>query len=238
MEHSWKKDITVVIPVCMPNFVLPEPYKQVQVLLLSNGEGPLYIPHAHVLRVPWRGHAQTRKEALAYIQTKYVFFTVQDAFPTPHMLSMLHHEMEKNEWDILLARQVPFSSSSAVVRARIQRWMPSTPAIYSFPQADHVGALYRDEDLCQWALPQVPIAEDLWWSRGRRVACVSKAILYHAHERDPMLVYQREKAIHRQLKALQLIDRPAFRGVLSRRKGKERWADVMEQIGRWVAWLS
>ena len=73
---SWKRDITVVIPVCIRNFVLPAPYQQVDTLILSNGEGPLYLSHARVLRVPWRGHAQTRKEAFSYIKTKYVFFTV------------------------------------------------------------------------------------------------------------------------------------------------------------------
>ena len=163
---------------------------------------------------------------------------MQDAFPSPNMLSTLHHEMEKEEWDILLARQLPFAHSSSIVRARIEQWMPGIPDIYPFPQADHVGALYRYQDLRQWALPLVPIAEDLWWSQGRRIACVSKATLYHAHERDPLALYKREKAIHRQLKDLNLIKRPSLSGFLSQNKGRECWANIMEQLGRWSAWLS
>ena len=235
--------ITVVIPVCSSDYSVPQEYHQVRVLLLSNGSGPLYSHHADILRVPWQGHARTRKLALKDIKTPYVFFTVQDAIPHPEMLYTLLREIEGGAWDIVLPRQVAHPHSCNVVRRQLEMWMPDAQETYPFHQADHVGALYKTEDLHQWALAEVPIAEDVWWSTGRRIACVPQAKLYHAHERKAWELYRREYAIHTQLSILQRLERPSFRALLGFRslsKGRMRdWGvDVMEQIGRWQAWLN
>ena len=233
---SYHEDITVVIPVCEPDFKLPSQYMGVQTLILSNGGGPLYVQGATLLRVPWQGHARTRKQAIRHIKTPFVFFTVQDAFPEDKMLYHLHMEMLKQRWDILLPRQIPHVDSSTVVQQRIYKWMPPAEEVYSFPQADHVGALYSAASLRNWALADVPIAEDFWWSRGRRVGCVPKARIQHAHERIPFELYLRERAIHRQLKLLQCIERPSIRGIIPMNRA-DFWANTMEQLGRWGAWL-
>ena len=235
--------VTVVIPVCVPDYVLPPAYYDVRVLLLSNGRGPLYNDKAQVLRVPWRGHARTRKLALAHIDTPYIFFTVQDAIPHKDMLFLLLNELEgKVNWDIVLPRQVAPKDACSDVQQSVARWMPNAEAPYAFQQADHVGALYRTEDLRQWALAEVPIAEDVWWSIGRRVGCIPQAELYHGHERKGWALFRREYAIHTQLHVLKLIGRPSLKGMVSwhriRRGAFKKWGvDTMEQLGRWLAWL-
>ena len=234
--------VTVVIPVCVGHYCVPHEYRNVRVLLLSNGEGPLYVNHAEVLRVPWQGHARTRRRALKYIQTPYVFFTVQDATPHEGMLLTLLCELERGLWDIVLPRQLAHAYSCDIVRQQIEAWMPAADQTYPFPQADHVGALYRTEDLRQWALADAPIAEDVWWSIGRRIGCVPQAKLSHAHEREAWPLYCREYAIHTQLAILQRLKRPSLKALLGvhklyRGQVGDWVVDTMEQLGRWRAWL-
>ena len=75
-------------------------------------------------------------------------------------------------------------------------WMPFENQAYVFPQADHVGALYRTADLRRWHLQDVPIAEDLWWSQGKKVGCVPAATIVHSHVRRPFDLFHRESAIY------------------------------------------
>ena len=176
-------DVTIVIPICIPTILAKNAYPQAKkILLLSNGDGPRHTDCASVeiRRVAWKGHAQTRKEALPHIDTRYTFFTVQDAYPVGDMLPSLLREMESNSWDILLPRQIPWPDADPITKARISRWMPPATKTYLFPQADHVGALYRTEDLRSWPLAEPAIAEDLWWSRGRRVGCAPQAEIFHS----------------------------------------------------------
>ena len=69
--------------------------------------------------------------------------------------------MEKGDWDILMPRQIPWPDCHEIDRERICKWTPRDKRIYSMPHADHVGSLYRTEQLLQWSLPNAPIAEDV-----------------------------------------------------------------------------
>ncbi|MEC7985506.1 MAG: hypothetical protein VX278_10095 [Myxococcota bacterium] len=190
-------DVTVVIPTQRPKFCIPNAYENDNVLLLSNRGGPIWSRQGRILRVAWEGHAKTRKQALPHIDTKYVFFTVDDAIPLRGMLSVLVQEFEKGneQWDILCPRQVPWPHACHVSKNRLAQWMPYAQQTYPFSQADHVGAMYRTDDLRRWKLPDVPIAEDMWWSRGKRIGCIPQATIVHSHIRRPRSLFFREYAI-------------------------------------------
>jgi hypothetical protein len=230
-------DVTVVIPINTPVFLAEDAYSQAkEVHLLSNGLGVRDAFDAQIFRVPWKGHAQTRKESIANIKTKYTFFSVQDAFPVGDMLLSLVQEYERGGWDILLPRQIPWSDCGHRDRMRILSYMPNREEVYEMLHADHVGALYRTCDLQQWALANVPIAEDVWWSQGRRVGCVPWAKLVHSHRSDNSTIFARERAIHAQLHTLGLLERPQFRNVFSSiwaKKGMKRRI-ISETLGQFI----
>ena len=68
--------------------------------------------------------------------------------------------------------------------------------VTDFAQCDHVATLYRTDTLRRRPLPDVPIAEDLHWSRGRRVGYVPLAPVLHSHSRRPAHLWRRTVAIH------------------------------------------
>jgi|GEM_PF-7056591 len=246
----WKRsnirlDVTVVIPICVPTILAQHAYPQAKkVLLLSNNNGPTSIQeppeNLNILRLPWTGHAHTRKQALAYIDTKYTFFSVQDAYPIGDMLLHLIQEMETTQWDILLPRQLPWPDADSITKQRISRWMPAADNVYPFPQADHVGALYRSDDLRAWPLADAPIAEDVWWSIGRRIGCMPQAQIFHSHQRNPRSLFDRERAIHFQLHQLGKLERPQWRQLLSiMRQNQNRRTNLAEFVGQvWGWWES
>ena len=241
----WKRDdvlldVTVVIPTNASVFLAEDAYGQAkEVLLLCNGESNISSAKANVLHVPWLGHAKTRKSALKSIQTKYVFFSVQDAFPIGNMLSFLIEEMELGRWDILIPRQVPWPDCQDIDKERIQTWTPISDDVYAMPHADHVGSLYRTQDLLQWSLPNAPIAEDVWWSLGRRVGCVPWAKIAHSHPFSARAVFHRERAMHAQLHKLGLISAPKLRSLLQPLiapidRKKRAFA---ESLGQFIGWM-
>ena len=210
-----------------------------EVLLLCNGGINISSPNARIINVSWNGHAKTRKLALGYLHTKYVFFSVQDAFPIGNMLCSLVEEMERGKWDILMPRQVPWPDCDDIDRARILNWTPPKSQVYSMPHADHVGSLYRTEDLLQWSLPDAPIAEDVWWSRGRRIGCVPWAKIVHSHSFSGRALFRRERAMHAQLHSLGLVRPPSFFSLLSpifARRGYRKRA-FAESFGQFIGWM-
>ena len=62
--------------------------------------------------------------------------------------------------------------------------------------------MHRTALLRAHPLPDVPIAEDAWWSQGRRVGYVPTAPVLHSHPRDARALYRRNRDIHEQLVAL------------------------------------
>ena len=240
----WKRDdvvldVTVVIPTNSSVFLAEHAYCQAkEVLLLCNGSEHVSTNHARVVHVPWSGHAKTRKLARKYVRTQYVFFSVQDAFPVGNMLCSLVEEMEREEWDILIPRQVPWPDCHDIDHDRIRQWTPPKEYVYPMPHADHVGSLYRTKDLLQWSLPDAPIAEDVWWSLGRRVGCVPWSKIVHSHPFSGRALFHRERAMHAQLHTLGLIRPPKLRTLLTplfAKKGTRKRA-FAESVGQFIGW--
>ena len=169
----------------------------VSVRVLSNGEGPLEVPGATVRRVAWTGHGQTRAAALADVDTEFVLFTVDDAIPLGEgCVRTLIQALKDGDWEAAVARQIPWPDADAVTAARLRRWTPPGRNVVAMPQTDHVATLYRTETLRRYPIPDRPIAEDAWWSLERRVAYVPMAPFLHSHERRPLALYARNRAIH------------------------------------------
>ncbi len=228
-----------------------------RILVLSNGDdGPLDAPGADVIRVPWLGHGRTRQDALRFVDTPLVFFTVDDAIPLGRgFLRALAMALEEGAleapgpdgqpWDAMVARQLPWPDANHVTAERLRRWTPSGSRIVQRAQADNVGTLYRTDVLRAHPFPDVPIAEDAWWSRGRRVGYLPMAPLIHAHPRSPRALLRRERAMHEQLAAmgeppaiptmsalvgaLPGVLRPALKG-----GGRELSAQVAELVGQYL----
>ncbi|RME23726.1 MAG: hypothetical protein D6798_12935 [Deltaproteobacteria bacterium] len=202
-------EITVVIPthrrVPLGLRALRVQDVQPRIIVLSNGEnGPVEAEGAEVIRVPWRGHGRTRQEAVDRVETPLVFFTVDDAVPLGRgFLRALALALDAGDparpWDAMVARQIPWPDTDPVTAERLRRWTPSGRRIVPMAHADNVGTLYRTEVLRRHPFPDVPIAEDAWWSRGRRVGYLPMAPLVHAHPRRPRALLQRERDIHEQL---------------------------------------
>lgn len=172
----------------------------VRVLVLSNGDGPHEVSGAEVKRVAWDGHGATRANAIQWVESDYVFFTVDDAIPLGQgCIRTLIEALESGPWDAAVARQIPWPDADAVTAARLRRWTPPGHRVVPMEQTDHVATLIRTETLRKHPIPPVPIAEDAWWSRDRRVAYVPMAPVLHSHSRSPVSLYKRNRAIHAQL---------------------------------------
>ena len=173
---------------------------EVTVHVLSNGEGPSEVPGAVVRSVPWRGHGQTRAEAIADVETEFVLFTVDDAIPLGSgCLRTMIEALDSSNWEAVVARQIPWPDADAVTAARLRRWTPPGQQVVAMAQTDHVATLYRTQTLRDFPLPDRPIAEDAWWSLQRRVAYVPTAPFLHSHRRTPLELYARNRAIHAEL---------------------------------------
>jgi hypothetical protein len=199
--------VTAIIPACrgLPFGVraLLSQDVEVHVLVLSNGSGPARVPDAEVIPVEWQGHGATRQAALEYVKTEHVFFTVDDAVCLGRRcLRTLVEALESGGWDGVMPRQVPQVDADAVTVDRLRRWTPGGHEVVERAQIDHVAALYRTETLRLHPLPSVPIAEDAWWSRDRRIGYVPMARVRHSHRREPGALYRRNRAIHAQLVAM------------------------------------
>ena len=167
-----------------------------QVLVVSNGQGPLEVPGAQVWRTEWTGHAATRSAALSQVSGPLVLFLSDDAVPRGRgFVEALATALLESDADAVVARQVPWPHADPTTRARLRQWMSQRGG--PMPHADHVATLYRTAQLRSWERPAVDIAEDLAWTRGRRVRCVAQAPVLHSHERRPTELFRRMRAEHR-----------------------------------------
>ena len=175
----------------------------VDVLVLSNGDGPHELDDARVVRVPWKGHGSTRAEAINHVQSDYVFFTVDDAIPLGRgCIRTLIDALELGGWDAVIARQIPWPHADAITASRLRQWTPPGEQVVPTMQTDHVATLMRTSTLLAHPIPDVPIAEDAWWSRERNIGYVPMAPVLHSHERSPRSLFDRNRAIHAQLVAM------------------------------------
>lgn len=225
----------------------------VTVRILSNGAGgPRDVAGAEVLRLPWEGHGRTRQAGVETVTDPYVLLTVDDAIPLgPGFVRTLVEGLESGSWDAVVARQVPWPDADPVTRRRLRAWTPPGRAVSRVAQVDHVATLYRTEALRRHPLPDVPIAEDAWWSQGRRIGYVPMAPVLHSHERQPGALYARNRDIHAELirmgqparvpssaamlRALPSAVRPLLRG-----QGREALCQAAELLGQWqgARWAS
>ena len=202
-------DVTVVIPTHrqIPVGLGQWVQQSSQVHILNNGlsdDAIEQLTHSHVQirNVTWNGHGRTRQEALAEVETPFVLFSVDDAIPLRGCIQQLKDTLETGEWDAVVARQIPFPTAERWTRDQLGQWMPPAKSAYPFPQTDHVATLYRTEMLQEYPIPSVPIAEDAWWSSGKRIACDPKAVVVHSHPRHLRTLMHREYQIHRQWKQI------------------------------------
>lgn len=203
-----RDDVTVIIPTHrqLPVGLHAFQRQSQNIHILLNAA--IDIPHLSGVQIrllSWKGHGQTRQDALQYVDTPYVFFSVDDAIPLPGCLDRLIVDMEKKEhthWDALIARQLPFPTAEQYTKDQLALWTPHADRSYQVSQCDHVGTLYRTETLRVNPIPNVPIAEDAWWSKGKRIGCVPSACIVHSHTRHTLELMKREYSIHKELKAL------------------------------------
>lgn len=196
--------VTAIIPACngLPYGVrsLLAQDIDVRVVVLSNGDGPTRVPGADVVRVQWQGHGATRQAAIADVQTEYVFFTVDDAVCLgTDCVRTLVEALEAGDWDAVTGQQVPLPDADPITIERLRRWTPPGQEVVATAQTDHVAALYPTQTLRDYPLLPVPIAEDAWWSQGKRVGYVPQARIQHSHARLPAALYARNRAIHAEL---------------------------------------
>lgn len=201
-----RDDVTVVIPTHRQCPVGLNAWKMQteHILILQNGSFSQEMDGVRVQHVQWKGHGATRQDAVSMVQTPYVFFTVDDAIPMSGVLFSLIAALSTGKWDAVIARQIPYPTAEQRTRDDLHQWTPHASEVYPVSQTDHVGTLYRTEDLRHNPIPDVPIAEDCHWSVGQSVACVPDAILVHSHPRSIQSVAMREFKIHRELIRLDL----------------------------------
>jgi len=234
------------VPLGLPALLAQD--ASVRVLIVSNGPGgPREAPGAAVLRLPWRGHGLTRQAAVAHVKTPYTLLTVDDAIPLGGgFVRTMVSALEAGRWDAVFARQIPWPDADPETKRRLRQWTPPGRAVVAAPQVDHVAALYRTESLRRWPLPDVPIAEDAWWSRGRRIGYVPMAPVLHSHARIPAALYARNRDIHTELIKMgeparvpsttsMLRSMPSTLRPLLRGERREALCRAAELLGQWQA---
>jgi len=216
-----------------------------KVLVMSNGDGPVQVEGATVVRVDWSGHGTIRAQSLEFVDTDYVFFTVDDAIPLGRgCIRQLVEALKQGPWDAAVARQIPWPDADAITASRVRQWTPPGSEVVSRSQTDHVATLYKTETLAEHPIPNVPIAEDAWWSIDKRIAYVPTAPVLHSHVREPGALFRRNRDIHAQLismgqsptvphfgaavAALPGVIRPALAGGIG-----ELFNQVAEIAGQW-----
>ncbi len=231
--------VTVVIPCHRGNpagvAALQRQDVAVRVIVLSNGpDGPERVPGAEVIRVDWEGHGRTRQRGISWVNDPYVLFLVDDAIPLgAGFLRTMVEALEEGGWDAVTARQVPWPDADRVTSERLRRWTPAGHRVVPFSQVDNVASLYRTETLRRAPFPDVDIAEDAWWSQGKRIGYVPHAPVLHSHARDRGALYRRSRDIHAELVAMgQPPAVPGLAAVMSNLPGLVR-PSLVGQRGEW-----
>ena len=173
-----------------------------KVMVLTNGE-VAGVDGDIVVRVEWIGHGATRMAAIDQVDTEYILFSVDDATPVGNgAVRALVDALTEGGYDAVFGRQIPQEGADAITVERLAEWTPEGTNHYKTDRHDHVFALYKTSTLRKSPLPNVAIAEDLHWSVGRNIGYVPNAAVIHSHQRRPLELYRRTKAIHIELKSI------------------------------------
>ena len=195
-----RTDVTVIIPTHrrVP-FGLNAWKKQcANIWVLRNGPVVLDDSEVTVVDCDWLGHGGTRQSVIAKVDTPYVYFTVDDAIPLANVLGPLIESISDSN-NAAISRQIPYPIADPMTRHLLHTWTPYSDEPYLVSQTDHVGTLYRTQDLKDHPIPAVPIAEDACWSLGKSIVCDPRSVMVHSHPRQMRSLVEREFKIHRQL---------------------------------------
>lgn len=205
----------------------------VELLVLANGA------YTDGVRVPWRGHGPTRQLGVELARHPYVAFLVDDALPLGAGWLRAMVEALELGFDAVFARQIPWPTADDVTRARLRAWTPPGDTPVEVRRHDHVAALYRRDTLLRDPLPDVPIAEDWRWARGRRVGYVPGAPVVHSHERRFWPLYTRTRDLHREFARAgeppTVPSAAALLRALPSVVGRDAPGALGELLGQWVA---
>jgi len=171
----------------------------VEVLVLANGPAAknTLIEGDQVHPVTWKGHGTTRQAGVALATGDYILFSVDDAMPQGEScVRNLVDALEAGGFDAVTGRQLPWPHSDRLTKDRLTQWTPAGTEVVAWHQVDHVFALYKRQTLLEHPLPDVPIAEDLHWSKGKHIGYVPTAQVIHAHPRTPRSLFRRTRALH------------------------------------------
>ncbi len=222
---------------------------RLEVLVLANGDFDARFGDGgvRVERVPWEGHGRTRQRGVAMSDADYLLYTVDDALPRgAGCVRAMVEALEAGGYDAVFGRQLPWPSSDPITRERLRAWTPPGTGHRRVERLDNVFALYRRQTLLEHPFPDVPIAEDLHWRRGRRIGYVPGAPVVHAHPRVPAELYRRTRDIHRQHIALGELPRvpdtaallralPGLLPPVLRAGPRELPCQLAELLGQWRA---
>jgi len=191
--------VSVVIPTHRQTPIGLEAFREqdceIEVIVLANG--PVSVEGDQVHRLEWAGHGATRQAGVELATGDYVLFTVDDALPRGGgCVRTLVEALEEGQYDAVMGRQLPWPESDRLTQERLSKWTPEGGSHRDWHQVDHVFALYRRQTLLDHPLPSVEIAEDLHWSKTKRIGYVPAAPVVHAHPRSPQALYARSKALH------------------------------------------
>jgi hypothetical protein len=211
---------------------------EVETIVLANGS------FTDGVRVPWTGHGGTRNTGVRLARHPYVLFTVDDAVPLgAGFVRTLVEALEAGGHDAVFARQIPWPTTDAVTRARLRAWTPPPgPSGLSVARPlatlDNVAALYRRDVLLADPFDAVAIAEDWHWARRHRVGYAPGAAVVHAHPRRFRELFDRTRAIHRELvragEPALVPDVATLLRALPGTVGRDTPGALGELLGQWV----
>ena|SRR5579862_1303514 len=170
-------------------------------------------------------HGFTRNLGIEKSRGDLIVLTVQDALPASDdwLSALIAPIVADDRVAGTFARQLPRADASALAKRNLARWAassttPRTATLSGIDELNTLAPLARMErcafdNVCAcirrsvWTehpFRDVPIAEDLAWSRevllaGHRIEYVPGAAVIHSHDRSAQYEFERTRLLHAQL---------------------------------------